>query len=31
MILGDEGPGPFDGPLATGAHAIYQRTTGQCP
>jgi len=31
MILGNEGPGGFDGPLATGAHAIYQRTKGQCP
>lgn len=31
MILGYESTGPFDGPLATGAHAIYQRTKGQCP
>ena len=31
MILGNETTGPFDGPLATGAHAIYQRTKGQCP
>ena len=31
MILGHESSGPFDGPLATGAHAIYQRTKGQCP
>jgi hypothetical protein len=31
MILGHESTGPFDGPLATGAHAIYQRTKGQCP
>ena len=31
MILGHESRGPFDGPLATGAHAIYQRTKGQCP
>ena len=30
MILGTEGPGGFDGPLATGAHAIHQRTKGQC-
>jgi hypothetical protein len=26
-----EGPRPFDGPLSTGAQAIYQRTKGQCP
>jgi hypothetical protein len=31
MILGTEGPRPFDGPLSTGAQAIYQRTKGQCP
>ena len=31
MILGHESAGPFDGPLATGAHAIYQRTKGRCP
>ena len=31
MILGHETSGPFDGPLATGAHAIYQRTKGRCP
>ena len=31
MILGHESTGPFDGPLATGAHAIYQRTKGRCP
>ena len=31
MVLGNEGPGGFDGPLATGVHAIYQRTKGQCP
>ena len=31
MILGNESPGPFDGPLSTGAHAIYQRTKGRCP
>ena len=31
MILGNEGPGAFDGPLATGAHAVYQRTKGRCP
>lgn len=31
MILGNEGPGAFDGPLAAGAHAIYRRTQGRCP
>lgn len=31
MILGNEGPGPFAGPLSTGARAIYERTKGQCP
>ena len=31
MILGTEGPRPFDGPLSTGAQAIYQRTKGECP
>ncbi len=31
MILGNEGPGPFAGPLSTGAKAIYARTKGQCP
>ncbi len=31
MSLGHETTGPFDGPLAAGAHAIYQRTKGQCP
>jgi hypothetical protein len=31
MILGHETSGPFDGPLATGAHAIYRRTKGRCP
>jgi hypothetical protein len=31
MILGNETTGPFDGPLATGAQAIHQRTKGQCP
>jgi len=30
MILGNETTAPFDGPLATGAHAIYQRTKGRC-
>ena len=31
MVLGHESSGPFDGPLATGAHAIYRRTKGRCP
>ncbi len=31
MILGQDTTGPFDGPLATGAHAIYRRTKGRCP
>jgi hypothetical protein len=31
LVLGNHGPGPFAGPLSTGARAIYQRTKGQCP
>ena len=31
MILGNEGPGPFAGPLSTGARAIHARTKGECP
>ena len=31
MILGNETSGHFDGPVATGAHAIYKRTKGRCP
>jgi hypothetical protein len=31
LALGNQGPGPFAGPLSTGARAIYQRTKGQCP
>jgi hypothetical protein len=31
LVLGNQGPGPFAGPLSTGARAIYQRTKGQCP
>jgi hypothetical protein len=31
MILGHETSGPFDGPLATGAHENYRRTYGTCP
>jgi hypothetical protein len=30
-VLGNQGPGPFVGPLSRGARAIYQRTSGQCP
>ena len=29
--LGNQGPGPFPGPLSTGAQAIYERTNGECP
>jgi hypothetical protein len=31
MVLGNEGLGPFAGPLSTGARAVYARTQGQCP
>ena len=31
LILGNEGPGPFAGPLSAGARAIHTRTKGQCP
>jgi hypothetical protein len=31
LTLGNQGPGPFAGPLSTGARAIYERTNGQCP
>jgi hypothetical protein len=30
-VLGNQGPGPFVGPLSRGARAIYQRTSVQCP
>jgi hypothetical protein len=30
-VLGNQGPGPFVGPLSRGARAIYQRTSAQCP
>jgi hypothetical protein len=30
-VLGNQGPGPFVGPLSRGARAIYQRTSNQCP
>jgi hypothetical protein len=30
-ILGNQGPGPFVGPLSRGARAIYERTSDQCP
>jgi hypothetical protein len=31
LVLGNQGPGPFAGPLSTGARAIYEGTNGQCP
>jgi hypothetical protein len=31
LVLGNQGPGPFAGPLSKGARAIYKRTNGQCP
>ena len=31
LTLGNQGPGPFVGPLSTGARAIYKRTNGDCP
>jgi hypothetical protein len=31
LVLGNQGPGPFVGPLSKGARAIYERTNGQCP
>lgn len=31
FVLGNQGPGPFAGPLSTGAQAIYERTNGVCP
>jgi hypothetical protein len=31
LTLGNQGPGPFPGPLSQGVRAIYQRTDGQCP
>ena len=31
LVLGNQGPGPFAGPLSTGARAIYERTNGKCP
>jgi hypothetical protein len=30
-VLGNQGPGPFVGPLSRGARAIYERTSGRCP
>jgi hypothetical protein len=30
-VLGNQGPGPFVGPLSRGARAIYQRTGRKCP
>jgi hypothetical protein len=31
LALGNQGPGPFVGPLSRGVQAIYARTKGQCP
>ena len=31
LVLGNQGPGPFPGPLSKGARAIYERTNGECP
>ncbi len=31
LVLGNQGPGPFAGPLSAGARAIYERTDGECP
>ena len=31
MVLGNQGPGPFTGPLSKGVQAIYERTDGKCP
>jgi hypothetical protein len=31
LVLGNQGPGPFVGPLSRGARAIYERTNGRCP
>lgn len=31
LTLGNQGPGPFAGPLSRAARAIYERTNGQCP
>jgi hypothetical protein len=31
LVLGNQGPGPFAGPLSNGARAIYERTNGECP
>jgi hypothetical protein len=30
-VLGNQGPGPFVGPLSRGARAIYEHTSRQCP
>jgi hypothetical protein len=31
FVLGNQGTGPFAGPLSGGVRAIYERTNGQCP
>jgi hypothetical protein len=30
-VLGNQGPGPFVGPLSRGARAIFERTSDRCP
>ena len=30
LVLGNQGPGPFAGPISTGARAIYERTNAVC-
>jgi hypothetical protein len=31
LTLGNQGPGPFPGPLSKAVRTIYERTKGQCP
>jgi hypothetical protein len=31
LVLGNQGLGPFAGPMSAGARAIYERTNGECP
>ena len=31
LVLGNQGPGPFAGPLSAGVRAIHARTNGECP
>jgi len=30
-VLGNQGPGPFVGPLSRGARGVYERTSDECP